>query len=657
MNSFWARWLVPALLALALCYGLPLTAGAPTEARTGGDQERFKVSLPASQLADRFKEEIFEAPFILEKPFPVTQRKLSSDLLPLLDDRFILQGQTREQMRAEMRELQQFAPAGRVVRGLEVSAQEDLVYVYIELNAGTATQVVDRYAWNVTDRDEGRSLVAAWVGAGRLEELAALEQVRSIRTVMPPVTRTGSVTSGGDVFHRADLARHLHDVDGSGIKVGVISDGVNNWTKARATGDLPLDLQILKDGLGDEGTAMLEIIHDLAPGARLFFHTCGDNLLAFNKAVTALAEAGCHVIVDDIGWIREPFFEDGIIAAHVAAVLATYDLVYVSAAGNAAQSHYQGWYYEQEGKAGWHDFSHASSDFQDLYLRLEPGGRSRVVLQWDDRFGASGNDYDLYAIDLKTGTIAGRSNRVQEGAGDPVEWVTVTNYSTLPRDYAVMVNKYQGDGRELELYIYGGSVDERNITPGDSIFGHPAVPGVVAVGALNAPAGTIAFYSSLGPVTIRHPSPELRAKPDLTALAGVRVTGAGGFPMWFYGTSAAAPHVAAATALAWNVVPYATGNQIRTAILDTAVELGEAGVDSIYGHGRLDVLDLCAALAVPGDLTRNGLVDMADLALLAGAYGLTDSNAAFSPRFDFNGDGLVDLYDLVIFTKNYFQPK
>ena len=69
---------------------------------------------------------------------------------------------------------------------------------------------------------------------------------------------------------------------------------------------------------------MLEIVHDIAPNASLVFHDCGWNVLEFNRAIDALADAGCRVIVDDIGWTDEPFFEDGVIAAHAAeAVSAT----------------------------------------------------------------------------------------------------------------------------------------------------------------------------------------------------------------------------------------------------------------------------------------------------------------------------------------------
>ena len=154
---------------------------------------------------------------------------------------------------------------------------------------------------------------------------------------------------------------------------GVISDGVDHWSSARATGDLPADLTVLRNEVGgDEGTAMLEIVHDIAPNASLVFHDCGWNVLEFNQAIDALADAGCRVIVDDIGWTDEPFFEDGVVAARAADAVSRRGVVYISAAGNDAGLHYQGLF--QADGAGvdgrsWHDFSSGATSASQPALR------------------------------------------------------------------------------------------------------------------------------------------------------------------------------------------------------------------------------------------------------------------------------------------------
>ena len=158
--------------------------------------------------------------------------------------------------------------------------------------------------------------------------------------------------------------------------------------------------------------------------------------------------------------------------------------------------------------------------------------------------------------------------------------------------------------KTLEVFIYpsnGAYVYNNNIDPADSIFGHAAVPGAIAAGAIDASDignDDIEPFSSQGPVTITYPSPVSRPKPDLCGVDGVLISGAGGFGYWdgsnyrFYGTSAAAPHIAAIAAQRRGAYPDKTGDEIRTELCDSAVDLGSAGRDNIYGYGRADALNM-----------------------------------------------------------------
>ncbi len=96
---------------------------------------------------------------------------------------------------------------------------------------------------------------------------------------------------------------------------------------------------------------------------------------------------------------------------------------------------------------------------------------------------------------------------------------------------------------------------------------------------------------------IDFPNLQIRDKPDVTGIDGVSVTGTGGFPSPFFGTSAAAPHVAAIAALLKHSAPSATPAQIRNALTSSAVDLGPAGRDNTYGWGRVDALAALNALA------------------------------------------------------------
>src|SRR5262249_36040253 len=119
-----------------------------------------------------------------------------------------------------------------------------------------------------------RGLVQAWGDPSAPEPLARLWRVRAIGSGDRPGARTGSITTQGAAASRADVLR-TRGVDGTGVVVGVISDGIDSLAAAQATGDLrdvvvPND-QRCQRGAGDEGTALLEIVHDVAPGAKLLF--------------------------------------------------------------------------------------------------------------------------------------------------------------------------------------------------------------------------------------------------------------------------------------------------------------------------------------------------------------------------------------------------
>ena len=90
-------------------------------------------------------------------------------------------------------------------------------------------------------------------------------------------------------------------------------------------------------GSGDEGTALLEIVHDVAPGAQLLFAGPADSLEMVD-AVECLTAAGANVIVDDLGFFGEPYFEDGPVATAVRAAVQA-GVSYHSSAGNEAAEH------------------------------------------------------------------------------------------------------------------------------------------------------------------------------------------------------------------------------------------------------------------------------------------------------------------------------
>src|SRR5882672_8391693 len=107
---------------------------------------------------------------------------------------------------------------------------------------------------------------------------------------------------------------------GAGVKVGILSDsfdtGPGSYATDISTGDLPAGAQIIADSPSgtDEGRAMAQIVHDVAPGASIAFATANGGESAFANHIRALANAGAKVIVDDVAYFTEPMFQDGLVA-------------------------------------------------------------------------------------------------------------------------------------------------------------------------------------------------------------------------------------------------------------------------------------------------------------------------------------------------------
>jgi hypothetical protein len=228
--------------------------------------------------------------------------------------------------------------AGRVQ--LYVDSQGDL----------TATVEAIQSVGGVVQRQDGSSkTVQALVPIPSISEIAASPSVRFVRLPDYGIPQAGSVTTEGDSILRADVARATHGIDGSGVRVGVISDGVGGLNNSQASGDLPsvntstcnisgTDPQ----STGAEGTALLEIVHDIAPGAELWFGHF-ETGLDFLAAVHCLA-AHTDVVVDDISFLNAGLYDGtSIISANTSANLndnANPVRGYVTNAGNFALSHY-----------------------------------------------------------------------------------------------------------------------------------------------------------------------------------------------------------------------------------------------------------------------------------------------------------------------------
>lgn len=444
----------------------------------------------------------------------------------------------------------------------------------------------------------GRHLLEGWVPEARLRALAEVDAVRTVQPADRGQARAGPVGSRGDGAARADLARAVAGVDGRGVRIGVISDGIDGLAISQSQGELPaVSVPAGCDaGAGSEGRAMLEIVHDLAPGAELLFANGIDSALTFTQAVECLAAAGADVIVDDLGFFGEPYFEDGALAESVRDAVRA-GVSYHSAAGNSALVHYQD-RFRPSPRSKLHDFGGDGGVDNVNSVIIPPGGSILCVLQWDNPFGAAADDYDLLLVDDAREVITA-SDTVQNGDDDPIEVLVARNDGRGTEVAGLVIERDRGDERTLELYCVRDVDGLEHATAGSSIFGHAGVPEAVTVGAIDADdpgLDTVERFSSQGPAEIAFP-PERRPKPDVAGFDGVD-TGVPGFRP-FFGTSAAAPHVAAVAALLLQRNPHLLPGEIQATLTATAVDIGAAGFDALAGAGRVDALAAVNATAPP----------------------------------------------------------
>jgi subtilisin-like proprotein convertase family protein len=460
----------------------------------------------------------------------------------------------------------------------------------------------------------------------------------------------GSVTSQGDAAHGADKARTRFKVSGVGVTVGVLSDGVDSLAASIASGDLPADARALpgQAGDGDEGTAMMEIVHDIAPKAKILFATVNPTQEQFAANIRALRAAGASVIVDDVIYFAESPFQDGPVAQAVIDVTNS-GAQYFSSAGNeqnvddGTAGNYEGDFVSSGTSVG--KFAGVAHDFdpgagvQNVDPLSEDTAGAPVLLQWADPLGHAGDDYDLYELD-PAGNVVAFSNDVQDGNDDAFEGFFTPFVAGGGR---IAVVKFAGADRYFQVTPFRGRFADdlgqltAYNTPGVT-RGHSAVKGAFSVAAVPAaqafgreiapgvpnPSGPFPgqftaaqksetftsdgprrmFFnpdgSEITPGNLTSTGGELRAKPDITAADGVSTSVPGFSP--FFGTSAAAPHAAAITALILSGNPGITSAEVRSALTSSAIDIEAPGPDRDTGAGIVmpaKALQITGATAQP----------------------------------------------------------
>ena len=551
------------------------------------------------------------------------QRKVSSQLLVAAEQLAEAEGSGQPPEAEGSEQPRRSVPPGRQ-QAADPDSVAELELVTVDIRANVTAAVLARIralGGTVINSVPEHRAIRARLPLAAVEPLAALDAVQFIRPADEAVTRKDD-TSEGDAAHLVDAARTAHGVTGAGIGIGVLSDGVETLADRQETGDLPARVTVLpgQEGSGDEGTALLEIVHDLAPGAELYFATGFTGQAQFAANIEALCEAGADVIVDDIGYFLEANFQDGIIAQGVNAATEG-GCYFFSAAGNDGNLNdgtsgvWEGDYAEGsaltvEGETLGVRHNFGSVDDVQEENPVQGGGsfRGTVVLQWSDPLENSANDYDLFLVD-GDGNVISSSTNTQDGSQDPFESISTGFFAY--RDARLVIVKVKGDDRYLRLQTFHRKLE---IATAGNTYGHPGAENAVSVGEVDVRdaggAGGVfdggesvdtdssdgprrVFFEPDGtPITAGDSTTtggqefQELSKPDLTA-AGCVSTATPGFSR-FCGTSAAAPHAAAIAALMLEAAGgpgHVTLAELRAAMAESALDIEEDGVDRDSGAG------------------------------------------------------------------------
>ena len=410
-------------------------------------------------------------------------------------------------------------------------------------------------------------LVAAALGATTLTgPPEAPEPIQNRRTTVEatdanPARRTLAVTSEGLAGIGAtewQAAGHT----GAGTKVAIIDLGFDGWEDL-PEGELPAGVEAMGfDSTGaldtgtDHGTQMAEIIHDVAPDAKLVLVTFNDNYM--DEMVTWLLANEVDVVSMSLEWTDGPLDGTHWSSEHIQRGIDA-GITWVVAAGNSAKRHHVGTTADVDGD-GWVELDSVSTEFNEFHMAA--GAIANLLLTWDD----AATDLDLCVFDMETLT-EGEPTQVDcadgpQGGGEPaIEAMTITNSSDASRRYGYSISHFSGEEVIYDTRIWGSGYLQFS-NPATSI-GVPAnMTDALTVGAVAWNTLELQPYSGWGPNMQGVLKPDVVAPDQITTSqwAGVSNTG----------TSYAAPHVAGVAALMIGAMPELTPAQVKQRLKDRA---------------------------------------------------------------------------------------
>jgi hypothetical protein len=483
--------------------------------------------------------------------------------------------------------------------------------------------------------------------------MAALQESSRL-LARPAASSAGGIDRNGVTIMRADQFVAQTGTSGAGAKVGVQSVGISSLQTIQARGELPA-VQVVKpsDGAssptGDEGTALLEEVHAVAPGAGLAY--CGPGtFIEYTSCLSQLIVAGATILVDDLIFPQQDLLSsDSSAVQAVGQILAKNPAVALfTAQGNYNGSYWEGNYSPVALSSlglppltcpsnGATQTDYYVSEFDgdpSQLLTVTQSSRIPLAFAWADPPDHNASKFDVYWVDANDST---KSGCLSTASATDTQVSVGTAFAAGSYSLYIATPDASPGGKFLKLWVGGdGLTSLSKSTTGSIVTPQAYASGAVTVGAVNGSDGVgnnIEPFSSLGPIAVAFPDATRLQAPVLVAPDGINVDAAGTyfagtlFPDGnFYGTSASAPNAAAVAALIRGAFPGLTASQLVSALKAGAVQLGSVTPDGTFGYGRIDAIGALGTFPVPT------MTSLPDSALTAGSsspfYPFTVSGAS-----------------------------
>ena len=441
---------------------------------------------------------------------------------------------------------------------------------------------------------QSKSLMRVSVPASSLLAVSELPGVRFVRRPYRPHSQQTETWSEGGWSIKA-YDNYYEGVRGQGVKVAVIDGG---FKKAdQLSGDMPVRWRY-RDYTGEgiyagedvdvHGTACAEIVHDVAQEAELTLLKVGD-LIDLENAKDLCIREGIDIISHSMSWYGTGIGDGKGIACDIVDDAADNGILWVNAAGNSAKSHY----YQPWSDSDSDDVHNFKDRDEVLSFEAEEGTEISIYLTWND-WPETRDDYDLYLyFSNSSGDLerVAESTNAQSGSGGyPVELIEYK--ADRSGRYGIVVSKSpDARSRRLKIWSFNRNLDFEYSSSEGSIEIPADAEGAMSVGAIyyaryNPGIFSLLIYGDrIENYSSRGPTLDGRIKPELMAPTGVSTVSYGSDG--FFGTSAAAPHVAGAAALIKSANPSYSRTQLWDALIEAAVDIRTRGRDNASGYGKL----------------------------------------------------------------------